>query len=113
MALQDLTPDEQQIVLDCLKASVEGPFFPKWEFSTLFGLSREEVRSVIQKWPVDDTSDEVAARAINNAMNNLLGYPHQEKEAWYQYISVSQEEVHATLEKWRGDDVNQYFDGMR
>jgi hypothetical protein len=113
MALQDLTSDEQKIVLDCLNASVEGPFFPDWEFSTLFGLSQEEVRSVIQKWPVDDTSDETAALAINNTLNNLLGYPHQENEAWRQYISASQEEVYTIFKKWRGHDVNQYFDGMR
>jgi hypothetical protein len=47
-----------------------GPFFPEWEFSTLFGLERAEVRAIADAWPViaDREKTEVA---INNALNNL------------------------------------------
>ena len=113
MALEDLTSDEKKVVLQCLRASVEGSFFPEWEFSTLFGLTRAEVQEVIQRWPVDDTSDEMAALAINNAINNLLGYPHRKEEEWSKYISVSREEVHSIFRKWRDDEVARYFNGLR
>ena len=51
MALSDLTQNEQQVVFECLKAAVDGPFFPDWEFPTLFGLWREEVGRVVADWP--------------------------------------------------------------
>ncbi|WP_162584044.1 hypothetical protein [Variovorax sp. PBS-H4] len=39
--------DDSSIISECLWAAADGPFFPDWEFSTLFGLSREEVRDLI------------------------------------------------------------------
>jgi len=113
MSLDNLKPQEQKVVLECLRASTEGPFFPDQEFSTLFGLSRSEVRAVIDQWPVDDRSDEKAALAINNAINNLLGYPHDQEEAWSKYMSGSREEVYAIFEKWRDSPAEGYFDAMR
>jgi hypothetical protein len=113
MSLDNLKRQEQKVVLECLRASTEGPFFPDQEFSTLFGLSRSEVRSVMDQWPVDDRSDEKAALAINNAINNLLGYPHDQEEAWSKYISGSREEVYAIFEKWRDSPAEGYFDAMR
>lgn len=113
MPIDNLEPQEQRVVLECLKASTEGPFFPDWEFSTLFGLDREEIRAVVDRWPVDDRFDEKAAVAINNAMNNLLGYPHDQDEAWSEYISVSRDEVHAIFQKWRESPAEGYFDAMR
>jgi hypothetical protein len=113
MPLDNLNPQEQEVVLECLKASTEGPFFPDWEFSTLFGLERNEVREIIEQWPVDDQSDEKAARAINNAMNNLLGYPHGQKEVWPEYISVPKDELHTIFRKWRQAPAKGYFDAMR
>jgi len=113
MPLANLEPPEQKVVLECLKASTEGPFFPDQEFSTPFGLNRNEVRAVIARWPVEDRSDEKAALVINNAMNNLLGYPHDQKEAWSKYISGSKEEVHAIFQKWRDPPADGYFDAIR
>lgn len=44
MPLNDLTEDELEVVVECLRASVNGPFFAMWEFHTLFG-------SNIRRWP--------------------------------------------------------------
>jgi hypothetical protein len=105
------------IVAECLRAAVDGPFFPEWEFHALFGLSREEVRSVLSTWP--QTSDtEMEDIAVNNALNNLLGYPHDEAEAWRKFISVDSAEVGEVLARWRGDDTfdprgKGYFDRMK
>src|SRR5213594_874541 len=91
--LASLTEREKQIVFECLRAASEGPFFPDWEFGTLFGLQRDGVRRITAAIPdIDDSSKEVSL-AINNAMGNLIGYPHHQEAAWSQFISVPEEEV--------------------
>jgi hypothetical protein len=86
-----------------LRAASNGPFFPDWEFSTLFGLEREQVRRIAATAPhIDDSSEEVA-QAINGAMGNLVGYLHHQEHAWSRFVSVPEEEVSRVLSKWRGD----------
>ena len=46
MPLNDLTNAERNVVTACLRASVTGPFFPVWEFHTLFGLEHQEVADI-------------------------------------------------------------------
>jgi hypothetical protein len=76
-------------------SSRDGPFFPDWEFHTLFGLERAEVRAIAAAAPQIDDSHEDTALAIHNALGNLLGYPHDQETAWSQFISVSHGEVGA------------------
>src|SRR5512133_4344993 len=67
-SLANLDKRERHIVGECLRAAVKGPFFPDWEFETIFGLEREEVGQVLSSWPnVNETEDSVV-RAINNSM---------------------------------------------
>ena len=47
MSLANLDEKERGVVRECLGATVEGPFFPDWEFQTLFGLERDEVRRIL------------------------------------------------------------------
>lgn len=102
MSLSSLTPVEREIAFECLRAASEGPFFPDWEFATLFGLKRDEVRRISAAAPDIDDSIEEAAIAINN----LLGYPHNQEAAWSQYISVPAAEVRRIFSKWRGDTLS-------
>ena len=46
---------DRDVIERCLRAAVEGPFFPDWEFHALFGLDREEVRAVLSAWPAAPT----------------------------------------------------------
>lgn len=103
MALRDLDTNEQRVVLECLKASVDGPFFRDDSlFGTLIGLEPKEVRAIINRWPVDDEKDEDAHHAIGNVMNNLIGYPHRCEDVWSDYISVLRNELKFIFAKWRG-----------
>jgi len=55
MSLNDLTNAEREVVLACLRASVKGPFFPLWEFETLFGLDHRRVADIaFGPIPLDD-----------------------------------------------------------
>ncbi len=112
MAISDLSKDEQQVILECLTAAAKGPFFPDWEFHILFGLYRQEVRQVVDDWPnVNEDSEEVVL-AINNSINNLLGYPHGRQDVWQDYISVTPKELGVIFAKWRQASVPNYFYGM-
>ena len=101
MALTDLNASEQRVVFECLRAAARGPFFPDWEFHTLFGLRRAEVEAVVTAWPTINDTDQNVSLAINNAMTNLLGYPHGRENDWPQYISVPPTEVRRIFDKWR------------
>ena len=76
--------NDVDIIRRCLGATVDGPMFPDWEFYTLFGLTRDEIRDVLATWPDlpkvipdgYDTAASVRTVAITNALANLLGYPH-------------------------------------
>ncbi|MEY2563212.1 MAG: hypothetical protein QOH88_1405 [Verrucomicrobiota bacterium] len=103
--LSSLNDAEKQTVFECLRAASDGPFFPDWEFHTLFGLHRDQVTRIVASISDIDDSSEDTALAINNAMNNLIGYPHRQEAAWSQFISVSREEVSRVFTKWRGDAV--------
>jgi len=74
--LEMLEPHDIELVKSSLDAAVSGPFFPEWEFQTLFGLSRDEMREVAQRWPAN-LQDPVTKTAVLNVLNNLCGYPHK------------------------------------
>lgn len=103
-----------EVIRRCLNAAANGPFFSDSEFHTLFGLERWEVAMVLDAWPTPvDTKNprwpeqapkDVQDRAVKNAMNHLLGFPHGHDGAWTEYIPVSQREVAMVLQRWRGDD---------
>ena len=113
MPLADLNAAEQLTVRECLAAAANGPFFPDWEFQTLFGVERSEVRSILDAWPNLDETNENVLLAINNSMNHLLGYPHGREREWSQYISARPEDVARILQKWRSERVSNYFEGLR
>jgi hypothetical protein len=102
MPLEHLSERERSVVLECLRASLEGPFFPEWEFRSLFGITRTDLARIVTTWPEIDERAEEVALAINNSMNNLLGYPHGCEDAWSEFLSVSSGEVERIYAKWRG-----------
>jgi hypothetical protein len=102
LAFRHLTSDDVRIVGESLRAAVSGPFFPDWEFPTLFGLERAEVEEIAKAWPNVEVADEhVVDVAVNNALGNLVGYPHGEEQRWPEFISVPPEKLLEVLERWK------------
>jgi hypothetical protein len=122
---RDLANEDQEIIQRALVASVDGPFFPDGEFQTLFGLTRDEVAQMAAAWPDplehtpwDYESPERAQWvAVNNALNNLLSYPHGRHQELEAVVGVPLRRVAETLRRWRNDDEfnsapRGYFDRM-
>jgi hypothetical protein len=100
-----LNKRESDVVGDALRASVEGPFFPDWEFHTLMGVDREEMRAVLAAWP-DIRDAEIAALAIHSALVNLLGYPHNQWKAWRTFSDADEQELNRVFHRWRSASDN-------
>jgi hypothetical protein len=105
--MKQLNESDTLIIGECLRAAAAGPFFrdegaddPDWEFHSLFGLGREQLAQIAAAWPNVESQDEVAL-AVNNSLNNLLGYRHAHAKEWSSFISVSVDEVAAIFERWR------------
>jgi hypothetical protein len=105
---------DKKILGQALRAAADGPFFPEWEFHTLFGLQRTDVRAIADAWPhLDSFSHEHVIIAVNNSLNNLLGYPHGEDAVWSQWISIDREQLDELFGRLRGRrDGERYFDRM-
>ena len=93
--------DNKAIISACLSAAANGPFFPDWEFHTLFGLTRTEVRAVAQSWAKDNGETEIVRTAINGSFSNLLGYPHRQDAEWSKWIPVSRDELEQIYQLWK------------
>ena len=94
-----LTSDDQRVVRELLFAVAKGPFFPDWEFHTLFGCSRSDVFELGNQLPSDP--GQVAEMAIGNSLNNMLRYPHGKESAWSDWLSVSRDELTNVERRWR------------
>ena len=97
--IDELTQRDRQTVTECLRAAEREEFFPEWEFKTLFGISREQLVAVREKWPNLEISHPDAGAAVIGALNHLLGYPRAQDAQWNQYISVKPDAIKLTLDK--------------
>jgi hypothetical protein len=107
--------DDAEVIRQCLWAAVNGPFFPDWEFDTLFGFHRDEIRRIAEAWPNWDDDDE-RRDAVNNTFNNLIRYPHGRWDVWHDYISPTEVELRRVYARfsWRavGPISQGYFDSL-
>jgi hypothetical protein len=113
MDLDRLSDADKALVGQALRAAVDGPFFPEWEFHTLFGLTRGEIRAMADAWPNVDLTSSNVTLAVNNALNNLLGYPHGQDSAWPQWISADPAKLDELLGRLQGSGNTSYFERLR
>jgi hypothetical protein len=94
-----LTDSERDAVGSCLRVAADGPYFPNWEFETLIGASRDEVRAASDEWlkgmPRTARANEVAI----SVLVNLLGYPHRLLEQLPGAVGHGIGEIQAALRK--------------
>jgi hypothetical protein len=112
MHLERLSKSESRVVGEVLRAAADGPFFPDWEFHSLFGLEREEVRRIADDWPLPTAPPDDVVVAVNNSMNMMLSYPHRKHDMWEDWISVDQHAVNELFNRLRGHRNESHFDRM-
>jgi hypothetical protein len=78
------SPRRIEVIGSALRAAALGPFFPDWEFSTLMGISRDEMRAVASRWPYNRNEPSTDDAAIS-AIVNLCGYPHGRENEFVQW----------------------------
>jgi hypothetical protein len=102
MAFADLSPNEQQIVLQCMQAIADGPAIEDWEFHTRLGINRSTLRRIISAWPaIDDGSDSSEEfLAINNCLNEICHGIKIEDTEWQTWFTQPQDEIIKTYRKW-------------
>lgn len=94
-----LSDDEIALVRECLRAAVEGPFFPEWEFETLIGVDRVIVARVYTTWPDISVEPAEFSCAVLGSLNNLLRYPHGKSDKLKHYITSGIENIQPTLDR--------------
>lgn len=99
-ALRRLSPRERRAVGQAIRAALVGPFFGR-NFRPLIGVSREEVKCLLDRWPSVDESTPDADLVVNNCLLNLLQYPPGCDSALHRLITVSPDELEAIYMKWR------------
>lgn len=109
MDFDSLSELDKRIIGEALRAAADGPFFPDCEFRTLFGLERGKVRAIAAAWPKAITPPEQLGIAVNNSLNNLLGYPHGGDAVWSQWISVDRSQLHELLSRLHGRRDDERF----
>jgi hypothetical protein len=97
----DLSKEDIKLIKEVLNAAAYGPFIPDWEFHTLFGLYRDEVKRIADNWPKNKESDKSVGLAINNSFINLLGYPIDNVNEWKNYISITRADMIKYYSRWR------------
>lgn len=90
---------EIEIVRRALQATVEGSFFPDWEFEILIGVDREIVRNIYKAWTQQTLDRDSFGCAVVGSMNNLLGYPHGKEEELMAYVPEGREAIRKTLDR--------------
>jgi hypothetical protein len=110
MSLKNLTTDEINVIGECIHAAIKGPFFEGESLHTLTGLERAELEDIARAWPNVNEDEENVPLAINNVLNNLLGYPHDCWDVWFEYVSVTPEQLRKIYANWL-DQAD--LDGLR
>jgi hypothetical protein len=100
MADRNSALNDEDLLLAALRAAAEGPFFPDTEFGMLNGFSRDDLRSLIERWPC--ACDEAFVDlAITNVVVNLTEYPHGRWADWARYSGEEPASLIALLQHWR------------
>ena len=74
-----LTERDLDIIAKSLRAAADGPFFPDWEFETLTGATRDQIRSEADAWLRSAESSREMRELAISVISNLLGYPHDQR----------------------------------
>jgi hypothetical protein len=76
-----------------LIATADGPFFPDREFTSLFGRTKAEYRAAVGTLQAGAAMSREQHFLLHGALNNLLGYPHNQEDSWNHWLPMPPEEL--------------------
>ncbi len=97
-----LSKSEQEIVLQCMTAIVDGTAIADWEFHTRLGVSRPKLRRIISQWREigDRFPDSDEFLAISNCLNEVCNGIFVSPSEWDQWFTYQRDRVKETLDHW-------------
>jgi len=102
MPLKEMSKEDQEIVLQCMRAIAEGDDIDDWEFHARLGIERPTLKRIILRWPdLDDRkqdSDEFLA--INNCMNEICHGIRLTAEKWSNWFTRPRDAVEQVYRNW-------------
>lgn len=96
---QSLEPHDVATVGACLRAVVEGPFFPERGFYTLFNMERLHIEQLLRRWPSASLLDRNVADLICRALINLAKHPHGQEAALPDYVPGGGAALRVTMDR--------------
>ena len=93
-------PRDTNAIQAALRAASEGPYVSEWEFHTIIGLTRSEVRHVLAQCPNTD-DPKIQDLAVNNVLLKRIGYPQGQDDTLAQQLPVSPAALRAILDRWQ------------
>ncbi|MBB5753363.1 hypothetical protein [Prosthecomicrobium pneumaticum] len=96
---ETLSSAEIETVRRALKATVEGSFFPDWEFETLIGVDRGTVQQVHEDWPIQTVDQAEFSCAVIGSMNSLIGYPHGKDDELAIYVPEGRSAIQEAMQR--------------
>ncbi len=102
MAFEQLSSDEQRIVLQCMKIVYDEKYIEEWETQTRIGIDRKTLLKIINAWPnLDDSeNDSDVSLAINNCLNEVCNGINISEEDREQYFKTTKENINKTYDYW-------------
>lgn len=114
MIAKKLSKAELEQIDRCVLAAIEGSFFEGGLFHTLTGLDEDEALEIYMSRQMDQS--EQWGLLVNNALLNLVGYPHRKPDELYARTLLERNEIRTLLVRFREmtgrTRAQDYFEGM-
>lgn len=94
-----------------MKAAKDGPFFPDWEFETLFSFTRDGLGEMIAAWPDLSHLGSDAQDILVSIVNMFTLYPHQMEDELMKRTKCSNDDINRLADLLDGKDRSA-FDRM-
>jgi hypothetical protein len=106
MVIEKLSSEDQESILQCMRAIADGPYIDDWEMHTRLGITRETLKQIISLWPKIEDDYEGRDKcsdgflAINNCMNEVCNGVHIPPQEWENWFKRTRSEVLQSYHNW-------------
>ncbi len=100
MAIEQLTEEEQTVVLGCLRAA--SAYIDDREKHARLGVDQQVLQGMIERWPAVADRDQNGTEflAINNCLNEVCNGFRIEPVDWSSWFNLPMEQIQAIYRKW-------------